>query len=109
MHKASGSYWARLAEIGQDAFVRFFLSRTGRCLILKALWAKRDVLICRFYGVSCGANKGIYSLISDILHSRNADSVRRVTLHAQLIDCACKRGLLDFVLAHGEPVLCRYA
>lgn len=27
----------------------------------------------------------------------------------KLIDCACKSRLLDFVLAHGEPVLCRYA
>jgi hypothetical protein len=36
-------------------------------------------------------------------------SVRRVTLFAQLIDCAGIGALLDFVSAHGEPVLCRYA
>ncbi|MFB9122451.1 hypothetical protein ACFFYR_04050, partial [Paraburkholderia dipogonis] len=40
--------------------------------------------------------------VSDFSASRNAESVRRITLTAKLIYCACKSGLLDFVLAHGE-------
>jgi hypothetical protein len=54
--------------------------------------------------------KGTFGrLKSVIFDSLSVNSVRRVTLTSKLIDCACKWGLLDFVLAHGEPVLCRYA
>jgi hypothetical protein len=36
-------------------------------------------------------------------------SVRRLTFLDQLIDCTHIGALLDFVSAHGKPVLCRYA
>jgi hypothetical protein len=35
--------------------------------------------------------------------------VRRLTFFAKLIDCMRVDALIDSVLAHGEPVLCRYA
>jgi hypothetical protein len=54
-------------------------------------------------------DQGIYLAYFRHFPSRNADSVRRVTFSAKLIDCASKSRLLDSVLAHGEPVLCRYA
>jgi hypothetical protein len=52
---------------------------------------------------------GLSVVIADVSGSHNAESVRRITLREKLIYCACKSELLDFVLAHGEPVLCRYA
>src|SRR5690349_23117935 len=44
-----------------------------------------------------------------VRHSVRVETVRRLTLFAQLIACVGISALLDFVSAHGEPVLCRYA
>ncbi|MFL9863807.1 hypothetical protein PQR67_06460 [Paraburkholderia fungorum] len=78
-------------------------------MIHKVLRAAFGFFTSHFYGASPGTDWGIYLAYFRHFPSHNADSVRRVTFSTKLIDCTCKCRLLDFVLAHGEPVLCRYA
>jgi hypothetical protein len=98
-----------LAEIRQTPFLRLFRPFSGGALASRASPGNIGFSVAPFKAFHV-ETAGEFSLfVSDFFASRNAESVRRITLAAKLIYCTCKRGLLDFVLAHGEPVLCRYA
>jgi hypothetical protein len=98
-----------LAKIRQQPFFSLFTGLRARSLQRVGLRIIRKFRFDVFIMIGFGARGAFSRFKSDIAASLTAESVRRVTLIAKLIDCACKRGLLDFVLAHGEPVLCRYA
>ncbi|VVD29595.1 hypothetical protein [Paraburkholderia dioscoreae] len=98
-----------LVEIGQRPFLRLLPAFFGQVQALCGAPGNSSIENCRITGVPVETPGASSLFISDFSRSHSAESVRRITLHAKLIYCACKSGLLDFVLAHGEPVLCRYA
>jgi hypothetical protein len=98
-----------ISEKRPAAFPQAFSGRFRQIIALRGP-ADHPRFSIRVFIACCIEAQGAFSRFnSDISGSRIAESVRRDTLTEKLMDCACKWGLIDFVLAHGEPVLCRYA